>query len=161
MTYKQQAVAKDLLENTGKSVSKAMHDAGYAPASAKNPQQFTRSKSWQKLMKQYFPYESLFEKHRRLLETTKINRLIFPYSMPDEHIDSLRAFLSASNIDLYLINRDHKKTYIDFCCPDNSVQLGALSLAYKLKGKLSQNLSISGNKVVAILGGLNVKREST
>lgn len=59
MTIKQKAVAKDLLENTGKPISRAMLDAGYAPTTAKNPLELTESKGWQELMDGYFPDEDL------------------------------------------------------------------------------------------------------
>jgi len=72
-TLKQQAVIKDLLENTGKPVSQAMAEAGYAPTTAKNPQQLTNSKAWEELMEKHLPDDKLLTKHEEALEATKWN----------------------------------------------------------------------------------------
>ena len=72
-TLKQKALAKNLLENKGKSVSNAMLEVGYPPATARNPQQVTKSKGWQELMEQYLPDEKLAKVHEEGLEATKWN----------------------------------------------------------------------------------------
>lgn len=51
-TLKQKIVAKDLLENVGKPIGKAMLDAGYSPATAKNPDHLTESKGFQELLRE-------------------------------------------------------------------------------------------------------------
>lgn len=73
MTAKQSAVIKDLLENTGKPVSRAMLDAGYPPATAKNPQQLTESKAWQEVMEEYFPDPDIAAVHKESLGATRIH----------------------------------------------------------------------------------------
>ena len=155
MTSKQQIVARDLLENTGKSVSKAMLDAGYAPTSAKNPQQLTRSKAWQKLMEDYLPDEKLIEKHKNLLEADKFDKLVFPYILPDKAVKDFTDFLTQLGVSTssFSIATGGKRTVIYFTGPDRSTQLSALALAYKIKGRLSPNLFVSGEKVIAILNG--------
>lgn len=155
MTYKQKAVARDLLENTGKSVSKAMFDAGYAPASAKNPQQLTRSKSWQKLMKTLVPDQSLIQKHKKLLEATTMRKMVIPYVIPDSHLDVVQKFLS-QGIGLYMLTRSHKETFIFYYEADKRAQLQALALAYKLKGKLHPNIIVNGENVIALLQSSNI-----
>ncbi len=67
-TTKQKKVLKKLLENTGKSVSKAMRESGYAKGTAKNPQQLTRSKGWNELMEDFIPDKKLMESHKKLLD---------------------------------------------------------------------------------------------
>lgn len=47
MTLKQERAIAELVENRGKSVSKAMRDVGYSPKTAKNPQNLTKSKAFQ------------------------------------------------------------------------------------------------------------------
>lgn len=71
-TTKQHKVVKKILENTGMSVSKAMAESGYPPATAKNPQQLTNSKGWKELMKEYLPDDLLAQKHQELLNKTEI-----------------------------------------------------------------------------------------
>lgn len=73
MTLKQKAVAKDLMENNGKPVSKAMLDAGYDPRTAKNPQQLTRSKGWKELMDEYLPDQDLLNVPKDAMKAMKWN----------------------------------------------------------------------------------------
>lgn len=86
MNYRQKSVAKKVLESHGKiSVSKAMLESGYPPATAKNPQAITRSKGWKELMDKYLPDDKLLEVHEQGLEATKtITSHTEPdYTMPD------------------------------------------------------------------------------
>ena len=64
---RQKKVAKEILENRGTSVSKAMRNAGYSKAYSKNPQQLTTTKSWQELMNEYISDDLVAEKHNALL----------------------------------------------------------------------------------------------
>lgn len=67
--------AQIVLEGNGKtSVSKAMREAGYPKATAKNPQQLTRSKKWEKLMEKFLPDNHLATKHREFLDAPRIVR---------------------------------------------------------------------------------------
>lgn len=54
------------MENHG-NVSKAMIQAGYSPATAKNPKNLTMSKGWQELMEEQLPDAKLLKKHNSLL----------------------------------------------------------------------------------------------
>ena len=153
MTSKQQVVARDLLENTGKPVSKAMLDAGYAPTSAKNPQQLTKSKSWQKLMQEYLPDEKLIEKHKKLLEVRVFDRFVFPGYLEAENASE--SFSRIPNCDVIRVGWSGETTIVYFSVPDYRTQLEALKLAYKLKGKLNSNVLVSGEKVIAILNSSN------
>lgn len=83
MTNKQKAVAKDLLENVGKPVGQAMLDAGYSPATAKNPDHLTESKGWQELMDQYLPDLDVLEAHKQGLKATKI---FSSHTEPDKEV---------------------------------------------------------------------------
>jgi len=49
-SLRQQKAVENWLENGG-NASKAMRDAGYSPATAKNPQKFMRSKGFKQLFK--------------------------------------------------------------------------------------------------------------
>lgn len=72
MTAKQKAVAKKLLENPGKSIGSAMREAGYSPATAKNPSDLTESKGWKQLLEKYLPDTDLLEVGRQGLQATKL-----------------------------------------------------------------------------------------
>lgn len=70
-SLKQRAVAKDLLENVGKPIGRAMLDAGYSPATAKNPDHITESKGWAQLMDEHFSDELLTKVGEEGLAATK------------------------------------------------------------------------------------------
>lgn len=65
-TLKQKKAFKETLENGG-VVSRAMLEAGYSEAMAKNPQKLTESDGWQELMDTYLPDSLLAKKHKELL----------------------------------------------------------------------------------------------
>ncbi len=67
-THKQKLVAKKILENRGMSISKAMREAGYSPATAKNPSNLTNSLGWNELMNKYISEEALLKTHQALLK---------------------------------------------------------------------------------------------
>lgn len=83
MTLKQKAVAKNILENPGKSMGEAMLEAGYSPAMAKNPQDLTGSKGWEKLMETLLPDEKLLLRHAEGLDATKIHT---SHTEPDREV---------------------------------------------------------------------------
>lgn len=70
-TTKQQAAIQKIVENRGKSVSSAMREVGYSPATAKNPKNLTKSKTWQQLMDEYLPDDLLAKKHQELINAKK------------------------------------------------------------------------------------------
>lgn len=55
-TNKQKESLKNFVENRG-NISRAMREAGYQEATAKNPKNLTESKGWQELWKQNFSPE--------------------------------------------------------------------------------------------------------
>lgn len=58
-TLKQALVIQKLVENNGKSVSRAMREAGYSPATAKNPSSVTNSKGFKASLAKYGLTEKL------------------------------------------------------------------------------------------------------
>lgn len=95
MTLKQKIATKDLLENVGKPISKAMADAGYSPATAKNPDHLTKSKGWGELMNQFLPDNKLLTKHQEALEATKI---ITSHTEPDYTVIDYPTVLKAVDL---------------------------------------------------------------
>lgn len=57
-TIKQKRAIELAVENGG-NVSKAMRDAGYSPATAKNPDKLTGTSTWAELMEAYLPDDML------------------------------------------------------------------------------------------------------
>ena len=121
-TRKQKAVAKDLVVNGGKSVSKAMIEAGYSPATANTPQKLTESKGWEELMEEYLPDELLQRVHLEGLEATKIISANITYGEADEKTND----------------------FIDV--PDYPTRKQYLELGYKIKNKIKDKVELSGDK---------------
>lgn len=76
-TARQKVAAKKVVENGG-NVSQAMIEAGYSPNTAHTPQKLTESKGWEELMEEFLSDKELQEKHRELLNATRLDHMVFP-----------------------------------------------------------------------------------
>lgn len=105
-SLKQKAVAKNLLENVGKPIGKAMLEAGYSPAMAKNPDHLTKSKGWAELMEQYLPDDKVLKVVNDAFEA---NKVISSHSEPDymtpDHPTRLKAAELSSKLKGKLIDK--------------------------------------------------------
>lgn len=117
-TLKQETAVKDLLENVGKPIGQAMLDAGYSPATAKNPDHLTESKGWNELMDKYLPDDKLLSTHDEALVANRV--------------------ISAINT-----NKEATGGTTDFIeVPDHAIRLKAVELGYRVKGRLSNNVQV-------------------
>lgn len=120
-TLKQKAVMNDLLENTGKPIGQAMLDAGYAPATAKNPLELTESEGWKALIEQYLPDKDVLQAHKDGLGATKV-------------------------VSAIVMGKDADSKTSDFIdVPDHPTRLKAVELAYKVKSKFQPTTLIQNN----------------
>lgn len=76
-TTRQKMAAKEVVGNGG-NVTKAMLKAGYSKNTANTPQKLTESKGWEELMEEFLSDAELQEKHRGLLQATRIEHMTFP-----------------------------------------------------------------------------------
>lgn len=67
MATLRQKKAVAILAEGGRSVSRAMREAGYSPKSATKPKKLTESKGFKELLDKYLPDKLLAEKHKELL----------------------------------------------------------------------------------------------
>jgi hypothetical protein len=109
-TEKQKRAIANVVENRG-NVSKAMRDAGYTPATAKNPKNLTQSDAWTELMEQVLPDQLLADKHAALLNKKETKRT-FDHST-GEWVDK-----ATGDVDAQAVSK-------------------GLDMAYKLKGRYS------------------------
>lgn len=72
-TLKQKLAVDKIIENRG-NVSRAMLDAGYTPATAKNPSNLTNSDGYKELMETYLPDDMLLRALSDDIEEKKGNR---------------------------------------------------------------------------------------
>jgi hypothetical protein len=87
-TAKQKLVAQKVAK--GSSVSAAMREVGYSPATASHPSKVTRSKGFKVLMEKYLPDSLLMEKHQELLMVPRKLRTYIKgdLQMETEEVDS-------------------------------------------------------------------------
>lgn len=84
-TIRQKMAFKKLMENNGKSVSKAMKESGYGTTS-KNPHLLTESKGFKELLNEYLPEEDLMQVHKQLTLSQRVDHMVFPLGpRDDEH----------------------------------------------------------------------------
>jgi hypothetical protein len=71
-TARQKKAIKKLVENGGKSVSKAMREAGYSAKTAKNPEKLTESKAFKELLADQIPNELIVQKLKEGLDANRV-----------------------------------------------------------------------------------------
>lgn len=94
-TIKQKKAFNRVVENGG-NVSRAMMEVGYSPATAKTPQKLTTSKSWEELMKTYLNDDELGKRHKELLNSTRIDHMVFPLGPKGEDDSNLSGARSSN-----------------------------------------------------------------
>jgi hypothetical protein len=134
MTIRQKLVATKMVENGG-NVGKAMLEAGYSKAMAKNPQKLTRSKGWLEATEGLISDEKLLKIHRELLDSVKVNKFTYPASVSDKEIYSM--IESNSEAKVMSIKKVNGVKTCLFSMPDHSIQLRAVELGYKIRGRLN------------------------
>lgn len=161
-TVKQKKAIAKVVENGG-NVSKAMVDAGYSAATAKTPQKLTESKGWDELMGDLLSDKKLIEKHDSLLNSTRLDHMLFPLgprtekekktvdALPENlktlldadlqlmetelSDDDIRSMLEEVNCKVRRIVHGQSARHVYFWSADNKARKEALDMAYKLKGK--------------------------
>lgn len=149
-TRRQELAVQIYLGNPGISKSEAMRRAGYAENTIKNPKDLTESPAWKELLEQHLSDKKLVNKHKELLEATKLESATFPNFVPKDMIREilLEAGCKPRN---YEMNPKTGITHVWYWAPDRKAQASALDLAYKLKGRLTQKVEHSGNIPVAMV----------
>lgn len=147
----------------GKSVSRAMVESGYSPASAKNPQLLTTSQQWKKILEEELSDKLLGNVHKDLINAHTLAHMIFPLgpkgeddlnlsgAQPnndvtheeDKELKAERTTLTDQEIKEMLLEvgckvkrivHGEQARHVYFWSPDNAARQSALNLAYKLKG---------------------------
>lgn len=87
------------------NVGKALKEAGYSDAYAKNPSQFTSTKAYKELIEEFLPDEMLLTRHSEIINAPRIKRTFIKGQMVEETEET------------------------------DPSQVRGLDMAYKLKGK--------------------------
>lgn len=152
---KQKKAATLLLENPGMSTGEAMRQAGYAPGMVKNPQDLTRSKSWQDLMNEYLPEESLVQWHKQLGNSHSLEHMVLGLGpkLTKDLVDGdgkisdeqALAMLSDANCVVRKIVHGPQARHVYYFAPDNRARKDALDMAYKLRGSYAPDKHVTVN----------------
>jgi hypothetical protein len=159
-----------VVESNGKkAVSKAMKEVGYPETTAKNPQQITRSKTWDKLLNDKLSDTKLTDVHGQLLNATRLDSMTFPpehapeaeEEFDEENLDEvsekkrvkqkkkakvesvsdkeIKEMLASVNCVVKRIVHTEFQRIVYFWSADNKARKEALDMAYKLKNKYPSN----------------------
>jgi hypothetical protein len=133
VTNRQRALAGKILAEPGISMYKAMRAVGYSHSTAKNPKDIIQSKNFKQLLEERLPDDDLLQVHQKLLHSKRIDHMTFPLSAEDWEIEELIHEVGGT-----LRNIKHglaaKQAY--WWVDNERSQLAALTLAYKIKGRL-------------------------
>lgn len=171
-TIKQRKAINKLVESGG-SISGAMRLAGYSAKTAKTPKKLTESNAWNELMGNYLNDEDLAKKHNELLNSTRIDHMVFPLGpksraeeldlskMPKEietmldaqqamamttlTDEDIKEMLASVNCTVRRIVHGETARHVYFWSADNKARKEGLDMAYKLKGKYAPEKSVNLN----------------
>jgi len=168
-TIKQKKAIKNVVENGG-NVSKAMRDAGYSPATAKNPSKLTDTAAWAELMETYLPDVDLAAKHKSLLNATQICHLTFitgPRNEKEREVyiqdarnkadkkgieyedvdllsdDDIKQMFNEVNCKVQRIVHSENARHVYYWALDNATVHKSIDLAYKLKGRMTAKVDLT------------------
>jgi hypothetical protein len=133
-TLRQKLVASKMVGNGG-NMGKAMLEAGYSKAMAKNPYKLIHSKGWLEVTESLISDEKLLKIHRELLNSTKANMFTFSAGVSDKEIYSI--IESGSKSRVVSIRQVNDIKICLFTIPDHQIQLRAVELGYKIRGRLN------------------------
>jgi len=155
-TIKQKTAIKKMVENGG-NMGKAMKEAGYSDAMAKNPQKLTESAGFQELMNQAgLSDQELLSKHSELLNSAVINSVTFSTfknpkkgkkykALTDEEIKKI--IENAPGCKLIRVLRTPTEAIAYYYSPDARSRKAALDMGYKLKGNYAPEKKEHSGKI--------------
>lgn len=113
------------------SVSEAMRRAKYAPSSVKQSHRIPRAEGIKGLLDMVFDPVYVANKHRQLLNASRIEHMVFPLAMTDDEIVEL---LAQNNCTVKKFMHSETQTHVWYFMADNMAQDKALDKVYKLRG---------------------------
>lgn len=134
-----------MVENGG-NMSKAIRETGlYSDNQALHPEKIANSLTWAEVVEEELGDDLLMEKHKELLNSTRIDHMVFPLGpkkdadkkegqdiLSDEEIVEI---LAEVNCKVRRIVHGEQSRHVYFWSYDNKAKKEALDMAYKLKGR--------------------------
>lgn len=122
---------EELKKNLGqKSINQAAKDSEYSESYARSGQ-LQKTKTFKQLVDEHLSDEKVVKRHGFLLESRRLDHMVFPPKMEDELIEEL---LESVNCTLRKIVHGEQAKHAYFWSADNKAVKDALDMAYKLKG---------------------------
>jgi hypothetical protein len=158
-TLKQKRAAKLTAENVRSSkprpTGEILLEAGYSEAVSKKPKKVTESDGFLMLLDELLPDDKLTKTHARLLETRKIEHMVFPLGPKDDKEaekvvtstvsrrnlltdDDIEEMLRDVNCTVKRIVHGENARHVYYWVHDANAQTKALELGYKVKGKMNK-----------------------
>lgn len=187
-TPKQIKAAKKISENIGKDkpapMGKVLQEAGYSPSTSESPKLVTESKGFQELMEDMLPDEDVLAAHQQLLQSTRIEHMVFPiYRDPEADIPEegdlteeqerrlnnpvtegqslsdkdIEDMLAEVNCKVRKIVHGETARHVYFWSPDATARKNAIELAYKIKGRITNKVALEGNLRTSPFGDLSAE----
>lgn len=129
----------------GMPMGEAMRKAGYKDTYARSPHELVGRKSWKELMELCFPDEDLVKIHKGLLNSKRLDHMVFSPPATD---DEIKILIDEAGCVLRKIVYGEAIKHVYFWAPDNLSRDRALDKAYKLKGKYAATeVKITGAKL--------------
>ncbi|KKK95757.1 hypothetical protein LCGC14_2669610, partial [marine sediment metagenome] len=121
------------------NITKTMREVGYSENTINTPKNLTNSKGFKELMEKNLPNELLTKKHKALLNSKRIEHLVFPVKTEDKAIVKL---LNSVNCTVRKIQHGETAKHVWFWSQNDRALKDGLDMAYKLKGKYAPTKSI-------------------
>lgn len=150
--------AKAMVANGGKSTAAVLREAGYSEAVARNPSKVVGSKTFQDLLAELMPDQSLAEGQAQLLQAGHLAHHDFPAAGTEngcantgftvkEAKDLIESVPGCRVVEgrKILAERGGKYIRIYYVQPDNYSRIKALDSAYRLKGLYAPTKSQNEN----------------
>jgi hypothetical protein len=184
-TPKQRKAVEMLSENVRNDapqpIGKILKDVGYSESVSESPQRVTESKGFLELLEEYLPDDKLMEVHNNLLNSKKIEHMVFPLGPKDADDENLsgsqpnadnsiekgglkverttmtdeeiKHMLSTVNCTVRRIVHGDTGRHVYYWSPDSTTQKNAIELAYKIKGRIVNKLDakMTGDINVALV----------
>lgn len=155
-TERQKKAAAVLAEKGGGSVGDAMRKAGYSKVSAATPKKLTQSKGWQELMDQYLPEKTLAQAHKKLLKSKYLDHMVFPLATPETEI---RKLINSVGGTVRRFQHGDTALHVWFWADNTKAIKDAIEMAYKLRGRLKENVALDVRKLGDVLDELDTEEE--
>lgn len=139
---KQKLVLKQISENIGKGMTmeEALVAAGYSRSYAKSGH-IKDTRKWNEIVEQEMPDSYLMQHHNELLNSRRIEHMVFPTFMSDEAIKEL---LESVNAVVRKIQHGEQANHVWFWTNDNRAKKDALDMMYKIKNRYDNTIKITG-----------------